>query len=539
VPAAFGYPVERRSVLDRAHRGDIEGAFGRVPTHAPPSRADRWRRIATLLIVMGPGLVVMAGDNEAGSISVYGQAGQNFGLSFAWILLPVAGMLFINQEMVARLGAVTGAGHARLIYERFGRRWGAFALFDLLVFALLTIVIQFIGVDLAAGYLGIDRYVAVPIAAGALLVATASGSFRRWERMMYILVGMNLLIIPLAIMSRPQPLALAHDVVHGTSGGLSQAGVLLAIALAGATVAPWQLFFHQSNVVDKRITGPWFHYERGDTLIGAAVFAVVAIAVIAVCASAFDGTPFHGQFVNAGDVARDLAARLGHPAGVIFAVLLLNGSILGAIVVTLAASYAIGDVSGVRHSLHRSWRDAPTFYGAYAALVTIAAAAVLLPRAPLGIVTTAVQAFAGVLLPSALVFLLLLCNDREVLGPWVNPRWLNAVAATTIALLLVLSGVLTFTTILPNVRVVPILIAFAGATATTLLLLGVLTLWRRTPNPDHPDASARRIWSMPPLDTLARPVRSRGRGIGLVVLRVYLTLAALALLAAVIRSTSA
>jgi Mn2+/Fe2+ NRAMP family transporter len=484
---------------------------------------------------MGPGLVVMAGDNEAGSISVYGQAGQNFGVSFAWILLPVAGMLFINQEMVARLGAVTGAGHARLIYERFGRRWGALALFDLLIFALLTIVIQFIGVDLAASYLGIDRYLAVPVAAGALLVATASGSFRRWERMMYVLVGMNLLVIPLAIMSRPQPVALAHDVVHGTAGGLSR-GVLFAIALAGATVAPWQLFFHQSNVVDKRITGPWFHYERGDTLIGTAVFAAVAIAVIAVCASAFDGTPFHGQFVDAGEVARDLATRLGHPAGVIFAVILLNGSILGALVVTLAASYAIGDVSGVRHSLHRRWRDAPTFYGAYAALVTVAAVAVLLPRAPLGIVTTAVQAFAGVLLPSALVFLLLLCNDREVLGPWVNPRWLNAVAATTIALLLVLSGVLTFTTVLPNLRVMPFLLALAGATATILLLLGAMTLWRRTPDPAHPDASARRGWSMPPLDTLAQPVRSRGRGIGLVVLRVYLTLAALALVAAVVRS---
>jgi Mn2+/Fe2+ NRAMP family transporter len=487
---------------------------------------------------MGPGLVVMAGDNEAGSLSVYGQAGQNFGMSFAWILLPLAGMLFINQEMVARLGAVTGAGHARLIYERFGRRWGAFALFDLLVFALLTIVTEFIGVDLAASYLGINRYVAVPFAAAALLVATASGSFRRWERMMYVLVGMNLLVIPLAVMSKPQPLALAHGVVHGTSGIVSGAGVLFVIAIAGATVTPWQLFFHQSNVVDKRITGPWFDYERGDILIGTGVFAVVAIVVIVICATAFDGTPLHGAFVDAGQVARGLDTHLGHPAGLLFALLLLNGSILGAIVVTLAASYAIGDVSGVRHSLHRSWRDAPTFYGTYAGMIAIAAAAVLIPKAPLGLVTTAVQALAGVLLPSALVFLLLLCNDREVLGPWVNPPWLNAVAATTIALILLLSGVLTFTTVLPSLAVTPVLLVLGGAAATILLVLGATTRWRHSSDSPNTETTPRHAWTMPPLETLSAPVTSRGREIGLVVLRAYLTLAALALLVAVIRSAS-
>jgi Mn2+/Fe2+ NRAMP family transporter len=365
-----------------------------------------------------------------------------------------------------------------------------------------------------------------------------SGSFRRWERLMYVLVGMNLLVIPLAIMSRPQPLALAQGVVHGTAGGLSEARVLFVIALAGATVTPWQLFFHQSNVVDKRITGPWFAYERGDTLIGAAVFALVAITVMAVCASAFDGTPLHGQFVDAGEVARGLGARLGHPAGVLFALLLLNGSILGALVVTLAASYAIGDVFGVRHSLHRRWRDAPTFYGTYAAMIAIAAAAVLVPRAPLGLVTTAVQALAGVLLPSALVFLVLLCNDREVLGPWVNPTWLNAVAATTIALMLLLSGVLTFTTVLPSLTVMPVLLALAGAAAAILLVLGATTQWRRTQDQTGRQTTARVCWTMPPFETLAKPVSSRGREIGLIVLRAYLTLTALALLAALIRTGS-
>ena len=238
IPAPFLRPIERRSVLDRAHRGDIEGAFGRVATHdAGPRRSVR-RRLATLLVVMGPGLVVMTGDNEAGSLSIYGQAGQNYGVSLVWLLVPLAGMLFLNQEMVARLGAVTGAGHARLIYERFGRRWGAFALTDLLLLSLLTIVTEFIGVDLAASYLGIDPYLAVLVAAAALLAATATGSFRRWERVGYAFVALNVLVIPLALLSRPQPLALAQGLVPGVSGGLKVSSVLFVVALAGATVTP-------------------------------------------------------------------------------------------------------------------------------------------------------------------------------------------------------------------------------------------------------------------------------------------------------------
>jgi Mn2+/Fe2+ NRAMP family transporter len=534
----FVHPVERRSVLDRAHRGDIEGALGRVAAHDAGPRRSWGARLATLLAVMGPGLVVMAGDNEAGSLSIYGQAGQNYGMSFVWLLVPLAAMLFVSQEMVARLGAVTGAGHARLIYERFGRRWGAFALLDLIVLSLLTIVTEFIGVDFAASYLGVDRHLAVPAAAAALLAATATGSFRRWERIMYGLVAMNILVVPLALLSRPEPLAIAQGLVPGMSGDLTSSSVLFIVALAGATVTPWQLFFHQSNVVDKRITGRWLAYERADTLLGALLFALVAIAVVAACAFAFDGTALHGAFVDAGGVTRGLAGRLGRPVGVLFALLLLNGSILGALVVTLGASYAIGDVFGVKHSLHRRWSDAPTFYRVAAVLVALAAAIVLIPGAPLGLVTTAVQALAGVLLPSALVFLVLLCNDREVLGPWANPPWLNAIAVGTIGILLVLSALLTFTALLPSVAVMPVILVLAGALAAVLAVLAGIPTWR-SGRAERPRSRLRETWTMPPLETLAPPVSSRGREIGLVVLRGYLTLATLALIATTIRSALA
>jgi Mn2+/Fe2+ NRAMP family transporter len=528
--------VERRSVLDRAHRGDIEGAFGRLPTYDAAPRRTWLRRLTTLLAVMGPGLIVMAGDNEAGSLSVYGQAGQDYGISLVWLLVPLAAMLFVNQEMVARLGAVTGAGHARLIYERFGRRWGAFALVDLLVLALLTVVTELVGVDLAASYLGVNRYVAVPTAAAALIAVTSTGSFQRWERVMYAFVAMNLLVVPLALLSRPQPLALAQGLVPGMSGRFSESSVVFIVALAGATVTPWQLFFHQSNVVDKRITGRWLGYERADTLLGTFAFAAVAIAVIATCAFAFDGTSRHGGFVDAGGVAQGLASVLGRPAGVLFALLLLNGSILGALVVTLGASYAIGDAFGLKHSLHRRWSDAPAFYGIYVAVIAGAAAVVLVPDAPLGLVTTAVQALAGVLLPSALVFLLLMCNDREVLGPWVNPRWLNAVGVVMIGILLLLSALLTFTTLFPDAPVKSVAIALGGALLAILVVVSGSVSWRLTSNVERLGFWERVSWTMPPIETLAPPSLSRGRELGLVVLRAYLALAVVALIATTIRS---
>jgi NRAMP (natural resistance-associated macrophage protein)-like metal ion transporter len=486
---------------------------------------------------MGPGLLVMVADNDAGSISVYGQAGQNYGLTLLWLLLLLAPVLFVNQEMVARLGAVTGAGHARLIFERFGRRWGAFALGDLLALCLLTIVTEFIGVDFALGYFGVSRYVSVPVAALALVLVNASGSFRRWERVMYVLLAVNLAVIPLAVLSHPHPSAVAQAVVPGLKGALNVNGVLFVIALVGATVSPAQLFFHQSNVVDKRITARWLGYERVDTLLGAVLFTVGAVALVVTCAYAFDGTSMHGGFVDLGGVVRGVGNQLGMPAGALFALVLLNGSILGTVVVTLAASYALGDVFGVKHSLHRRWHDARVFYGSVGALVALAAAVVLVPGAPLGIVNTAVQALAGLLLPSATVFLLLLCNDGAVLGPWKNPTWLNAIATVIVGALLVLSALLTLTTLLPDVQVRSFAVGSAVALAFGLVFLAVMNARRRSDAKTHFSGTPweRATWTMPPLETLPPPLPSRARTVGLTVLRLYLTVAAILLVIKVVR----
>jgi Mn2+/Fe2+ NRAMP family transporter len=519
------------AVLDEAHVGDIVGALGTIRHHdLPPSRS--WtKRFLALLAIMGPGLIVMVGDNDAGGVATYAQAGQNYGTSLLWTMPVLVVVLMVAQEMVVRLGAVTGVGHGRLIKERFGALWAWFSVVDLLILNFATLVTEFIGVSLSLSYFGVRPLVSVPLAAVTLVAVTVTGSFRRWERFMYVLIVTSLVEFPLALLAHPHWGAVARGlVVPGVAGGLTSTSVLFVIAIVGTTVAPWQLFFQQSNVVDKRITPRWLNYERADTFVGAVLTNVAAAAIVIAAAFAFAHTRDAGNFTNALGVARGLSRELGPVAGALFAVLLLDASILGAAAVTLSISYAVGDVMGLKHSLHRSWRDAKGFYSAFAAAVALAAGVVLVPHAPLGLITEGVQALAGVLLPSAIVFLLLLCNDRAVLGPWVNPPWLNALATVIVGVLVLLSLLLMATTAFPNLDVTVTLFVLGGVLVVGLLGAGLTSLRRRTSQPPV-DRSDRARWRMPALALLDPPTPSRGRQFGLVVLRVYIVLS-VALLAA-------
>jgi Mn2+/Fe2+ NRAMP family transporter len=311
--------------------------------------------------------------------------------------------------------------------------------------------------------------------------------------------------------------------------------VLLIIAIVGTTVAPWQLFFQQSNIIDKRITPRWINYERADTVIGAFVVVIGAGALIAVTAFAFGGTSDFGQFADAGTVATQLGHRLGSSAGTLFAIVLLNASLIGAAAVTLATSYAFGDVFGAKHSLNRGPLDAKLFYASFTLMVLAAAGIVLIPGAPLGLITTSVQALAGVLLPSATVFLLLLCNDREVLGPWVNAPWLNALAALIVGVLVELSLILMASTMFPSVNVTTLFMYLSIAFALALLAVAGYVLAHRGGAAARVEATEisrekRHTWTMPPLALLERPVWSPGRKTGMLVLRGYLVVAVLLLI---------
>jgi Mn2+/Fe2+ NRAMP family transporter len=515
------------------HGSGIQGAFGSIGEHDEAPRRSWTARLLTLLAIIGPGLIVMVGDNDAGGVATYAQAGQNYGLTLLWTLPLLIPVLVVNQEMVVRLGAVTGVGHARLIFERFGRFWGAFSVGDLFILNFLTIVTEFIGVSLALGYFGISPYISVPLAAVGLVAITASGSFRSWERFMFVFVIVNFLVIPLAVFAHPHAGPILHGLlVPGVEHGFNSTSVLLVIAIVGTTVAPWQLFFQQSNIIDKGITTRWINYERTDTVLGSFVVVIGASLLIVTAAFAFAHTAASGHFTNAGGVAHDLAHDLGHGAGALFAIILLNASIIGAAAVTLSTSYAFGDVFGVQHSLHRRVSEAKFFYASYTAMVVAAAGIVLIPRAPLGVITTSVQALAGVLLPSATVFLILLCNDEAVLGPWVNRPWVNAVATVVVSVLLVLSLILMTTTVFPGLNVDVLFIVLAVILLLSLGVTGVVyrrTLTRRPPV-QKMARGRRESWRMPPLALLERPEWSPGRKRAMLVLRVYLVASVVLLL---------
>jgi len=318
----------------------------------------------------------------------------------------------------------------------------------------------------------------------------------------------------------------------GVQGGFTSTSVLLIIAIVGTTVAPWQLFFQQSNIVDKRITPRWINYERADTVIGSIVVVVAAALLIAIVAAAFAGTSQAGHFTNAEGVARGLQHYVGRAAGAMFAIILLNASIIGAAAVTLSTSYAFGDVFGAHHSLHRSFRDAKFFYSVFSAMVLLAAGIVLIPGAPLGVITTGVQALAGVLLPSATVFLLLLCNDKEVLGPWVNRPWLNVVSGIIVSILLMLSLVLMATTLFSSIDVTALALILGGVLLVSYVVMAAVLVRARKRRPTEPPVSKERRanWRMPPLNLLSRPKWSRGRVVGMWALRGYLVLAVILLL---------
>jgi NRAMP (natural resistance-associated macrophage protein)-like metal ion transporter len=520
------------AVLDDAHIGHINGAFGTI-LHGDIAPRVTWKhRVTTLLAILGPGLIVMVGDNDAGAFATYGQAGQNYGTTLLWTLTLLIPVLYVAQEMVLRLGAVTGVGHARLIFERFGKFWGSFSVIDLFLLNALTIITEFIGISLALDYLGLNKTAGVIISAALIMIAVSTGDFRRFERFAMALVFASLLLVPIYLMVHPPVGQVVRDflIPQMPAGGKLSDVMLLIIGIVGTTVAPWQLFFQQSYVIDKRITPRFIRYERLDLWIGIALVIIGAVAIMAFTAAAFHGQAEFGNFTDAGGIAAGLGKYVGGTVGVLFAIALIDAALIGASAVSLSTAYAIGDVLSARHSLHRKVTDARGFYGVYFLLIVAAAAIVLIPGSPLGLLTLAVQVLAGVLLPSATVFLLLLCNDKPVLGPWVNPRWLNYFTGAIIAALVVLSVILTASVLFPDATTDKAIlgILFGGGVAALIVALVVMALSQNGQRAAQDAAASdlnRHTWRMPPLNTLPPMRLSVAAKTWMGALRLYLIIA--------------
>jgi len=422
---------------------------------AAPARGvivrNRWaRNLLTFLMVFGPGLIVMEADNDAGAVSTYIQAGAQYGTHLLWLLVLLLPITYFIQEMVVRLGIATGQGHAAMIYSRFGKWWGLFSLVDLQLLNFLTLVTEFAAIALALQHMNISPSIGVPVAACGLTLLVLTGSYRRWERIVVFLCLLDMAWFALAFCARPT----TAEIVRGTlvpsmpSGGLTASLVFLVVGIVGTTIAPWQLFFQQSCVADKRLRFADLKWARLDTLIGAAFTILVAGCMMITGSAALR----HGfSFTDPAQMAADLSKAFGPWFRTGILLLMINAATLGTTAISLSSAWAYGEVKGWPHSLQKSIKDAPGFYGVYVLCVGAAAGLVLIPRAPLQLIILSVQVLAGIMLPSAIIFLQLLLNDKEMLGDrFANKPWNIVVNWSIIIVLFALSLVLAVQVVAPR-----------------------------------------------------------------------------------------
>jgi Mn2+/Fe2+ NRAMP family transporter len=404
--------------------------------------AQKFRGVRLLWLLIGPGILVFLGENDAPSMLSYSADGARFGIGFfiPFVVLTFL-MGFIVQEMTVRLGAVTHRGHAELIFDRFGKFWGFFAMGDLVLGNFLTLVTEFIGVRAGLGFFGIRPTIAI---GGALVIvagAITTGRYWTWERITMGLAIFNCLFVPAAILARPNWHAVGHALVTWMPlpNGNRYEILLLILATIGATVTPWMLFFQQSAVVDKGMQPRDINVGRLDTMLGVLLASVFAIAAILATAPLFH----HG--INAADFqaaqfAEALQPLIGHTGAALFALGIFEAGIVAAIAISTSSAYAFGEVLKTGHSLNRPLRDAWPFYLVLLGSASAAAALVLIPRFPLEFVVLTVNVIAVLAMPPALAFLLLLVNDREVMGEHVNGTWAN-VAGIVVTVLLICAGI--------------------------------------------------------------------------------------------------
>jgi Mn2+/Fe2+ NRAMP family transporter len=422
--------------LDRAH-DRLEVARARQKKRGP--RPFGGLRLLWLLI--GPGILVFLGENDAPSMLSYAATGARFGIGFfiPFVILTFL-MGLVVQEMTVRLGAVTHRGHAELIFDRFGGFWGFFTMGDLVLGNFLTLVTEFIGVRAGLGFFGIRPSIAV---GGSLLVVLgviATGRYWTWERITLGLAIFNGLFVPAALLAHPAWREVGHALLSWTPlpSGNKPEILLLILADIGATVTPWMLFFQQSAVVDKGMQPRDINAGRLDTLLGTLLASVFAIATILATVPLFQ----HGMNAKdfqAAQFAQAVQPWIGRVGATLFALGIFEAGMVAAITISASSAYAFGEVLHTGHSLNRPLREAWPFYSILMGLACLAAGLVLIPGAPLEFIVLTVNVIAVLAMPPALALLLLLVNDREVMGEYANGKWAN-LAGVTITVLLVCAG---------------------------------------------------------------------------------------------------
>jgi NRAMP (natural resistance-associated macrophage protein)-like metal ion transporter len=404
--------------------------------------------IRLYLIIAGPGIIVMVADNDAGGITTYTATGAKYSFHLIWFLILLGPVAYYVQEMTVRLGAVTKRGHAEAIFHSFGAFWGWFSLLDLVLVDWLTMITEFIGMTAALSIFGVRPIVTVIISWIIMSTMVLQGRYWTWEKLALVFCGLNLIYIPAAIMINPP----VHQILHGSlipqlpPGGFTNTLFFFLMANIGTTIAPWMIFFQQSAVVDKGMQEKDMQLGKLDTAMGALMTVVVAAGCIILTA-----TLLPGQDINDAATAAIKFMGINHYVGAFLAIGLFDAGFLGAICISLASSWAFGEVFGWAHSLNNRLKEAPWFYVYYLLYVLLAGVVVLIPGAPLVLITLFVQVIAVTLLPAALVFLIVLLNDAETMGDYKNTRFQNIANISIVAVIILISTAYGISALFPNI----------------------------------------------------------------------------------------
>ncbi len=408
------------------------------------TRATR-RRLAVFLAVVGPGLITSNVDNDAGGITTYSVAGAQFGYTLLWSLIPMTIALYVSEEMCARMGVVTGKGLSDLIREEFGFRSTFFVMVAALAVDLGNTVAEFAGVAASMEIFGISKYISVPLAAILVWVLVVRGTYHQVEKIFLIACAFYLSYVASAFLAHPDWLTAAKQTVIPTVQ-MNSGFLVMLVALVGTTIAPWQFFYLQAGVVEKRVGPRQYKHARADVLVGS-ISCMIIVFFIIVCTAATLHAAGVTNITDAAQAAKALEPLAGKYAKILFAFGLLNASLFAASILPLSTAHVICEGIGFEAGIDHKLSEAPMFYGLYTALIGLGAGIILIPRAPLFKILVFSQVANGVWLPVVLIFMLLLVNRRDLMGKHTNSVTFNVVAWTFSAIMILVTLVLVYVSI--------------------------------------------------------------------------------------------
>lgn len=399
----------------------------------------RWKKFLLFLSVMGPGIITANIDNDASGITTYSVAGARFGYGLLWTLIPTTIALVVVQEMIARMGVVTGKGLSDLIRENYGVKAAFFMMIGLLVANFGNTVANFAGWAASMETIGLSKYVMVPIGAISIWILVTKGSYRAVEKILLFACLIYFGYVLSGIMAKPDWTAVMKSTVVPQIKWESEY-LMLCIAVIGTTITPWMQFYLQSSIAEKGIKKEDYGASRLDVVVGCFITDIISFFIITTCGALLFP---HGIKINeASEAALALKPLAGEYASIIFAVCLANASLLGAIIVPLATAYYICEAMGWEAGINKTFKEAPQFMWIYTLTIVLSALIILIPGAPLVSLMVLSAVINGLLLPFVLVYAIALINNRELMGDYTNSNTFNRIAWATILIIIALTVML-------------------------------------------------------------------------------------------------